>query len=169
MPPLNLHEYDYNLGVAKKVRAYSQIECEIFLRDNKTISALGEEVNEWAMGENSCAIELHFNWFDEKSAQGTLTLYDMVPPNSIDLAQMVQKSVCDVFDRKKKDNRGCNWVKLKDRGYYNLSAISIPACIIEPGFGSSYYDSGLLKEREDSYARCLAETAKEFLFNEGDK
>lgn len=170
--PLNMHEYHYNRGLAYKVQQYARglgLEAAVFFRDNKTIGMLGREVNSWCFGRNACAIELHFDRYSSETAQGTTTLYDMMPPEGMDLARMVQENVSKVFDRKGKDNRGLRWLKMKDRGYYNLYVLDVPSCIIEPGFGSSIYDCKLLKEREELYAKCLAETAREFLITREGK
>jgi N-acetylmuramoyl-L-alanine amidase len=167
--PLELSEYEYNKDLALQCWKNSKsigLDAAIFLRDGKTISQLGREVNSWCWNHNACAIELHFDWFTQNAVQGTTTLYDMVPHNSLDFAHLVQEKVSKVFGRVGKNDRGTRWVKMKDRGYYNLYVLEVPACIIEPGFGSNHYDCALLKDRVQEYSKALAEVANDFLKKE---
>lgn len=166
VPPLDVHEYVYNSELAKEVQLQAKkigLVSAIFYRDGKTIGQLGREVNSWCYDYNSCAIELHFDAFGTGTAQGTTTLYDMMPPEGHEFAEVVHEAVAKVFNRKGKMNRGLRWLKMKDRGYYNLYVLQMPACIVEPGFGNNYGDAVLLKEKFFDYAKALAKVANEYL------
>lgn len=164
--PLNMNEYYYNKEVAQLVVAECKplgIRTEVFLRDGISIPLVCNAVNEFCDGANACAVELHFDSFKDAKVQGTTTLYDMIPPESLTLARMMQESVSRVFGRNAKTNRGTRWLKSKDRGFYNMYGLDVPACLIEPAFGSNPYDAALLQERFREYAETIALTAKKFL------
>lgn len=163
-------EYFYNKEVATIIYTEAKqlgIHCQIFLRDYTNRVHVCHAVNEFCIGTNACAVELHFDSFTNASVQGTTVLYDMLPASGLRLATLMQDAVCKVFGRTGKTNRGLRWLKSKDRGYYNMYGLDVPACLIEPGFGSNPYDAALLRERFREYAEAIAKTAREFL--EGEK
>lgn len=170
LTPLSMDEYHYNKEVAELVYIEAKhlgIRAQVFLRDYTTRVFVCHAVNEFCAGTNACAVELHFDSFVDARVRGTTTLYDMLPPSGLRLATLMQDAVCKVFARTGSTNRGLRWLKSKDRGYYNMYGLDVPACLIEPGFGSNPYDAALLRERFREYAEAIAKTAKEFL--EGEK
>jgi N-acetylmuramoyl-L-alanine amidase len=168
--PLSMDEYHYNKEVAQLAYFEAKklgIHAQVFLRDFTNRVHVCHAVNEFCAGTNACAIELHFDSFTDSKVRGTTTLYDMIPPESLTLARMIQDSVSKLFERTDKTNRGTKWLKFKDRGFYNMYGLDVPACLIEPGFGSNPYDAGLMRSLYREYARVIAETARDFL--EGEK
>jgi len=168
VPPLG-DEYHYNKEVASLVYVEAKhlgIHAQVFLRDYTNRVHVCHAVNEFCVGTNACAVELHFDSFTDSKVRGTSVLYDMLPPGGLKLAKMMQESICKVFGRDATTNRGIKWLKAKDRGFYNMYGLDVPACLIEPGFGSNPYDAALLRERFREYATCIAQTANEFLKGE---
>lgn len=163
--PINAHEYDYNTEVAQVMYRWAKafgLECRVFMRDGVGISGVYEQVNEWAFGDNSVCIELHFNAANGR-AQGTETLFDNDPSDSIEFAREVQSAMCMVFNRSEKGNRGLKMVQTESRGATNLIKCKITSCLTEPFFGDNPEDAKLGQEFKLEYAKILVETALKFL------
>ena len=153
--PINQHEYDFNIEVAQnayQAAMLSGIQTKIFLRDSIGIVGAYKEVNKWA-DENTVCIELHFNSFNGK-AQGTETLFDKDPVESIEVAREVHEAVCALFDRRGKLDRG---LKLIDdgRGAKSLAECKVPGCLIEPFFGDNKNDAILANSLRLEYAKTI--------------
>ncbi|SRR6266540_2570028 len=163
--PLNKHEYDYNLEVAEfiyRIAMQNGITTKIFLRNKIGVTGVYKLVTEWSDDDTVC-VELHFNSFDKKS-QGTETLFDSDPTESVDLAREIHQQVCSVFSRKGKMDRG---LKLSDegRGSHNLTSFTKPSCLIEPFFGDNPADADLGLKLKMQYAEAIVKGVAKFFIN----
>lgn len=166
--PLNEHEYEYNTKLAEEMYRRAMelgLKATIFKRDGMTVESVGRFVNEWASGDNTVAIELHFNSSDNASVRGTETLYDQ--DNAADLAHMIQDGLCSLLHRTGKQNRGIKLIQDGDRGHRNLSSVSVPSVLVEPAFGSNKEDATLLQTNRNMIACCLVNVASDWLRRNG--
>lgn len=162
--PISLHEYDYNTGVAQVMYRYARefgIECKIFLRDKIGLEGCYDQVNEWAKFSHALCIELHFNACDTK-ARGTEVLFGS--DESIDFARLIQETVCILFKRTGKQNRGIK-KRLEGRGAKNLALCHVPCALVEPFFGDNKQDALLGQTLKFDYAQLLVECAREVLLD----
>lgn len=171
--PLRLSEYDYNTEVAQLMYRFAMergIQTKIFTRDNVGIKGVYKLVNDWAAAtiySKTVCIELHFNAANEK-AKGTETLFDMDPTECIEFAREVHESVCLVFNRKGKENRGLKKLGSGDRGYMNVGECKIVSCLVEPAFGDNKDDAKLLMDLQNDYAKALVDAVTDY-FSSLDK
>lgn len=164
--PLNLQEYDFNLQIAQDVYRKAMehgIACRIFLRNGIGIRGVYEQVAQWA-DKNTVCIELHFNSFNGK-AQGTETLFDKSPTDSIEFAREIHNGICELFKRKDKTNRGLKLIEQGDRGYLNLNLCQIPSCIVEPFFGDNTEDAKLAHKYMNLYGDTLVNSTIAYFKN----
>jgi N-acetylmuramoyl-L-alanine amidase len=169
-------EFEYNSEVARLIYRFClewSLDCEIFTKEtnsNLDTRSIYTRVNKWAGPHNACAIELHFNACPPKDAgkaMGTEVLYDMDPPDSLELARTVSQNVCRLFKRDDKTNRK---LKLRipnddhpERGDLNLGLLKITGCLVEPFFGDNITDASLGNFLQYEYAKTLAMAARAFL------
>lgn len=173
--PLSLHEYHYNLEVARLIAQFApqyDIEAMVFLRKD-SVGDRGEtsldprrecymNVNRYLNGiEHAAIIELHFNSFSDPSVHGTETLYQC--PSSETFATYIQGAVCVAFNRIGGENRHTKLLKDGDRGHYNLSLAEAPAVIVEPFFGTNGRDAEMGKNLKAQYAEALCIGTEIFL------
>lgn len=156
--PLNVQEYDYNVDLAEymyRVAMAKGITTRVFTRNKGGLRGAYEDVRKWS-DENTVCLELHFNSFNGK-VQGSETLFDKDPLDSIELAREVHKAVCEVFQRKNKQDRGIKLIDNGERGYLNLNLCKIPSCIVEPFFGDNPADAELGHKLKHQYADYLVD------------
>lgn len=163
--PINMGEYYYNFDVAGEIKNLCdvrQIDSQIFLR-NSGLPECYAEVNAYCTEvKPSCAIELHFNAGPE-SARGTEVLYDAEPAESLRLSSLLHASICLGFKRCGKEVRGVKLLKEGDRGHYQLSLARVPACIVEPFFGSNTDDCALGVNSKLEYVKAIVTAVTSFL------
>lgn len=160
--PISQSEYAYNLGVASDVYRIAReagLQACIFLKDNMTPEKVGQYVAEWASDDSACAIELHFNACNGKYV-GTETLY--AKEAYAGFAMTVQRHVCSALDRPDKENRGIKPLSKDDRGHRNLESMTIPAVIVEPGFGDNALDAKRLMNKKFQYSVSLVQAVEEY-------
>lgn len=165
VPPINIHEYDYNKDLAFVVARYVKdagAESMVFFRDQIGLAGCYEKVNAWAREAPSCCIELHFNAFNG-TVQGTECLYDADPADSVELAREIQNSIVPMFRREGKQNHGIKLIQEGDRGHYNMKLCKVPSCIVEPFFGDNMKDSMLGAMLKFDYAKTLADACVRFI------
>lgn len=165
MAPIGCHEYEWNCDVAEDVRQTAVqrgLRAAIFLRDGKSIEAIGGEVNNWASDDVAVAVELHFNAAGGKG-RGTETLYDMDPPESKLFAEAIHKEVCKALGREFRGDRGVRLIEKGDRGHRNLSSVIIPSALLEPGFGDDVDDSTIMFNTRDEYVVAIVDAAYKFM------
>lgn len=153
-------EYDFNLSLSIEMYRIARslgMDCQIFKRDGLGRGKVGELVSKYA----DCAIELHFDSVDDPKVRGSTTLYD--ESGSLEFAKLVHAEMISCLGRGPKQDRGLDLVSSKDRGFYNLSVVKIPSCLVEPAFGSSPEDSKLLLSNKSEYARALVKAAHTYL------
>ena len=161
--PLNTSEYPFNKQVAEFMYQYARekgLDCKIFFRDKIGMSGAAKNVNDW---KADCCIELHFNSTSSESVSGTETLYDIGPSDNAEFAEIVQRKMCELFKRKGKSNRGARLLEAGDRGHYNLLAVKVTSCLVEPFFASNKSDRELMWANVTGYSRCLVDAVIEFL------
>lgn len=160
MVETNETEYMYNSRLAKRVKEIAEkhfplVNVHIIERPASGPAGIEEAyriANEDVKAD--LAIELHFNAFDTKS-QGTEVLCAS-NPNDIELAHIVYKCVCQVFQREGKEDRGVKVVARNARGATNVNSFPGGAnCLVEPFFGDSPKDAALGISRFDYYAQGL--------------
>ena len=162
--PLNSLEYDFNKDIAQFMYVLAReksMDARVFLRDGIGIGGVGKAVTEWGA---TIAIELHFNSATE-AAYGTETLYDAQPSTNKELAEIIQRSMCELFKRTGKGNRGIKLLGDGDRGHYNLAVIKCTSVLVEPFFGSNKADCHLAWSNATGYAKCLVAGIIEYLNN----
>lgn len=167
--PINEHEFHYNQRVASVIYRYArtfQIDSKVFTKLSDVPDPTEEvykRVDEWCGDANAVCIELHFNAADQKS-EGTLTLFDEHPEDSLDFAREVHQAGVTIFKRKDKADRKCMLAGDKyNRGVKNLTAMRVTGCIVEPFFGDNPKDAALGYERMFEYAQEVALAAERFL------
>ena len=154
--PLSQSEYDYNLEVAQfayREARESGHDCHIFLRDGIGIEGAYRLVNEWSP---DLAVELHFNACDRK-ASGTETLF--ANPAHREFAEIMQRELCSLFERKGKQDRGVKLLEAGDRGHRNMSLAVAPACLLEPFFGDNPFEAALGHKLRVAYAVAVVRVA----------
>lgn len=159
LPPLEA-EYFYNLDIAAVLFERLKergLEPAVFLKDGKSSGEVGAEVGRFAAGCRACCLELHYN---AGGGEGTETLYDKAPPTSKLFASIIQRQLVAALGTR---NRGAKLIGPGDRGHYNLSAVTIPSCLVEPAFGDSPTDAAILIHKSDKYIDALADACVEFL------
>jgi N-acetylmuramoyl-L-alanine amidase len=156
--PLNVQEYDYNVDLAEHMYRSAMakgITTRVFTRNGIGIKGAYENVRKWS-DENTVCVELHFNSYNGK-VQGSETLFDKDPLESIELAREVHKEIVEVFQRKNKHDRGIKLVDYGERGYLNLNLCKIPSCIVEPFFGDNPADAELGYKLKHQYADAIVD------------
>lgn len=158
--PINKTEYEFNsqlsIDIYREARE-AGLDCRIFLRDGKTRQQLGKEVSEFG----GVAIELHLNAFD-KITKGTETLFDALPKENIDFANLVHSKICAALERTGKRDRGTKLVSFQERGWLNLHSVTIPGCLVEPIFCDNIDETKLLYRLRSEYIRALVNAVLEW-------
>jgi N-acetylmuramoyl-L-alanine amidase len=132
------YEYDWNIDLAVK----SGLTYE-------TRNMGGLELAHKKLELFDATIELHFNSANG-IANGTETLY--ATENSMEFANKVHQAIIRVLGLK---NRGVKKLRPDDRGYKNLTLVTKPCVIIEPGFGDNQIDCLVLADKKDALAQAL--------------
>lgn len=160
MVETNESEYVYNSRLADKIKAvaarmFPLINVYIIERlkpGEEGIEQAYKTANEGIKAD--LCIELHFNAFDGKT-MGTETLCSSMP-NDIELAHIVQRCVCEVFQREGKSDKGVRVVLRNARGATNVNSFPGGAnCLVEPFFGDHPVDAKLGLSRMEHYAVAL--------------
>ena len=141
--PLNQSEFDFNNSVAKAMLQAARghnLELKIFNRYyqrsySREIREVYARVNAW---DADYSTELHFN-SGPFTAKGTEVL-SSGSSGSLKLANATQDILCEVFQRRGRENRKVKVRRKGSRGYLSLVAGSAPAIIPEPFFGSNRAD-----------------------------
>jgi hypothetical protein len=179
---LQMHEYTLWSEVAIDIWREAKeigLDCQVFKRDGISIEEVGRRVSEWA----DLSIELHFN--SAAKTVGNTTVVDIGPSGCEtlymepyrDFAQMIQTATIQAltesnpnYDPNRPDSspfskpkdRGLKLIKEGDRGHRNLKAVTCPAVLVEPFFGSNAADSKRFKRNRARFVRALALTAFTF-------
>lgn len=160
--PLASPEYFWNVLVAEAMDRHMKrvggAYLKIFTRDMVGLTRTYKNVNAWGA---TLALELHCNAFDGK-VRGTETLYGGKHPKSEDLAKAIQKSVCTLFERDEKGDRGIKKPTETERGFWNVNLANCPSVLIEPFFGDSIEECTRAKLKEADYPITLVETLLAF-------
>ena len=163
LAPISQHEYSFNRGIARAMESAAAgkgIAARTFFRDGVGISGAYQAATAF---EPDGIIELHFN-AASAAARGTETLCSKDHPDSQKLADLVQKSMVDVFNRTGSRNRGVKVLRAGDRGFGNVSAApSVPSVLVEPFFGSNSSECQLALERRAEYVAGLVDAFAEFV------
>lgn len=171
--PINEHEFFFNRRVARSIYMFAKsanLGCEIFERKvlpsfSAEVEEVYSRVNEWCSEANSVCIELHFNAFDQKT-EGTLTLFDEDPADSLDFAREIHQGMVSLYKRQGKADKKCMLAGDRyGRGLKNLQMMKVTGCIVEPFFGDSTRDAGLCYPLTFDFARIMAEVSLRFLNN----
>lgn len=169
--PMAMSEWHFNFDfVFPLIEEYATkkgLEVKAFNKTGYTSKAIGVMVDTWLSRFNrKCCIELHFN-SATPAAYGTETLAEADQVESLKLADIVQKKMCEAFGRKSMPgggNRGIKKLSIGGRGHYNLLCVTSPAVLVEPTFaGSNITEATLLWNRKRDYARALVDAALEFM------
>jgi len=136
--PLDEYEFDYNDKVATKMielASESNIKLKKFYRKYRNsysmeIKEVYDNLTDWGA---DISIELHFNSFENKNANGTEIL-SSGSKGSLRLANKLQKSMLSKLQLK---DRGVKIIRKGDRGYLSLVVAPIPSVIVEPFFASN--------------------------------
>lgn len=144
-------EYDYNKKVAllaEEIAAKSPVlNLKVLYRDGIGISGVYKQAQK--LKPDAC-IELHFNAFN-RQASGTETLCS-VEAQDKELALMVQKMCCEVFERKDL-SRGVKVLPRSARGGQNIYALpGFANCLVEPFFGDNLNEARLAQAKLPTYA-----------------
>jgi hypothetical protein len=163
LAPISQHEYPFNREIAQTMEmaaASERIVARTFFRDRVGISGAYQAATAF---EPDGIIELHFN-SASAAARGTETLCSEDHPDSRKLADLVQKSMVAVFNRRGSRDRGVKVLRAGDRGFGNVSAApTVPSVLVEPFFGSNAADCQLAFERTAEYAAGLVDAFAEFV------
>lgn len=166
--PLSKSEWKFHIEdlwpLIEKFAQRADLETKMFDKSGMTYLAAGQAADFWLnKSDKKCAIELHFN-SAMPGSYGTETLVESDDAASIALANIVQKNVAACFDRKGSGNRGVKKLISGDRGHYPLLCVKSPMALIEPAFaGSNIMEASLLFYRKEAYAKCLVDSAIEFM------
>lgn len=160
--PLSMYEYDYNTLVANDMAEYAKklgLHCTILNKHGSTTAAIGATATELvkSFGGKGCVIELHFNSFNGK-ASGTEVLYDLAEKDNAKFAMICLRKMVQLFGKPNRDIKHDT-----GRGGSNLAAVKCTSCLVEPLFGDNPDDSALLKNKRAEYAKCLVDSAVEYL------
>lgn len=149
----SMSEYDYNSDLAKRIEKLADkkiVQVEIIHRDGIGILGACKKAKDLKC---DVVIELHFNGFNGV-VTGTSTLCSQEPRDR-DLAQIVQKIMCQVFERKG-NSRGVKVLSRGDRGALNVMSIEgIANCLVEPFFGDVESEALMAVQKKDEYALSL--------------
>lgn len=159
--PISASEYEFNQGVADLVARFGESRghrVATFYRDIIGIEGAYQQAAEW---EPDAVIELHFNAFNGQ-VKGTETLYsdtdDAKRVMEKEFAEIVQRELCRVFNRKGKEDRGIKNRPLSrgERGYWNVNQLfGMPSILIEPFFGDNKQDARMAVENKQEMAEAL--------------
>lgn len=163
--PLDQQEYDYNKEIAeisKSEGVKANVVVDIFYRDAAGVVGAYKSATGWLdKNGGGSIIELHFNAANNK-AIGTEVLYadvkDNKGVNEKEFAQCILDSICAVFLRDAKGNRGLKRETgaKGERGYSNLSqTVKYPSIIVEPFFGDVTSEAEMALSKKNSYAVSL--------------
>lgn len=154
-------EYDYNTKVAALCedyakRTYPGLNVKTVFRDGVGISGAYKAAK--GLNPDAC-IELHFNAFNGKVA-GTETL-STVEDKDKAFAKVVQKAMCEVFERGG-DSRGVKVIPKNARGGGNIYSLpGFANCLVEPFFGDNREEAQVALNKQKDYARALIDAAVE--------
>ncbi|WP_322970321.1 N-acetylmuramoyl-L-alanine amidase [Faecalibacter sp. LW9] len=157
---LGLSEYDYNLMVAKELKALCPEMFDIYTHEVQDYyqrqKGLAYKVNQ----KNYDAVfELHFN-AASPLANGTECCHYFNSKKGKAIAELISKEVSLYY---KTTLRGVNGAKAlvnkQDRGYWFTYLPKAPAVIIEPFFGSNPSEAKLFKD-VNLYAHVLYSAIK---------
>jgi N-acetylmuramoyl-L-alanine amidase len=167
-PPLDKHEYPFWCEVAVdmwRIARETGLDCRIFKRDGLGVSGVAREVNAWANSEsNTVSMELHFNAAMDIRARGVETLYvkDKMWAELVQREQVYSMTEIVRDNPVKPRDRGLKLLSEEDRGFSNLKDIAVPACLVEPFFGSNKLDTELFLRNKMRWSKRMIHAAVDY-------
>ena len=159
LPPISSREYGWNFGLATFMEAAARQQegfgLRVFTRDRGGLRGAYGRARDWGA---EAAIELHFNAAASAEASGTETIYGDGERDGA-FAEAIQAAMVAVLGLR---DRGCKrpWA---GRGAVNLSLLTVPSVIIEPGFGSNRRDCRAMHDGRAALAAALVAAADRYL------
>lgn len=166
--PIAEYEYDFNFKLAMEFFRQAKsidMDCQLFDKSNSLNGEIYKKVDDFLALDLGVSIELHFNASDGK-AYGTETLY--VTPQSLEVASLVQESMCLTLSRRSKGNRGYKKLADGDRGFHNLAHLKAPAILIEPAFCDNKDDARLFYDYKEKLVHNIIYCVEKYLQKELD-
>lgn len=150
-------EWTYNLYVATLLPIEHQgIKIDWYFYDdfnngyNNTVINKSKEINKKGY---DAVLELHYNSFYNRQANGTEACYYVDSKNGKMLADAFCSNVSDAFGT---FNRGAKPLSgFNDRGFASVYYYSPPAIICEPFFGTNKLDCERFICKHNEYKNCL--------------
>lgn len=151
---LGLHEYDFNISVAKSLRAFPPPNVSIDLF-NRAFNTSRQSIREDVMMKHQetpfdAIIEMHFNSFGSENAKGGECLIsNITTKRNKELGKIFYDKLIDVMNIRP---RGLKEISKGDRGFSNIDDFRVsfgfegPVLIAEPFFGSNPLDCMLAEE-----------------------
>lgn len=171
--PISDFEYFYNCGIAHLVKNITEERghnCRIFYRDEIGTIKAYQDVNTFfalANFNNCLAIELHFNSFEDATANGSEVLMaDSVDVPNIherEFAQIMLDNIVNALGTRK---RGIKTLTggAGERGWQNVSQVTkAPSVLIEPFFGSNEQDCQKAYDRRNELCKGIVIACEEFI------
>lgn len=141
-----LRESDVAASVGSLVQHYLEAAgCTTKLLQSDSLSEISSTANEWGA---DVFVSIHCNSAATSRAQGTETFSYPYSIAGARLARFIQRQIVaslPVVDR-----------GIKEANYHVVRETDMPACLVELAFINNPMDAGLLRNRQDDFARAIA-------------
>jgi N-acetylmuramoyl-L-alanine amidase len=151
-------EYDYNTDLSARIaRRVDPSECKMVrVRRVEPYVMPYEQVN--GIGCDF-AVSLHFNSFDDRSAEGCEVLHWHSSEEGERFAQILKSHIRSALRVK---DRGLKPIYDGDRGAPILQYTTMPVVLAEPGFGSNHCDWRQMDRHRDYLAGAYANAIMQY-------
>ena len=150
-----------------------ELDCQIFLQDDREIKGLVDDVNKWLDGDGA-SIQLYLNDSIDTTLRGCETQYandsdlrfaKYVHANQ--LKALTEKDL-DFNTLKKIKDRGLKQLKDSDKGFINMLMMEQPSVIVKPFFATNQKDCELFSRNKLRYSKALVRAFIEYKLIKGE-